>query len=72
MKRGSTAPGTLIQNISDYGLSPLQIMIGSPMDKHGNGLVENGLRDSIITVLKNNIIPGSDKHTILKGLTNAF
>ena len=41
MKRGSTAPGTLIQNISDYGLSPLQIMIGLPMDKRGNGLAEN-------------------------------
>jgi len=72
MKRGSTAPGTLIQNISHYGLSPLQIMIGLPMDKRGNGLAENGLRDSIITVLKNSIKPGSDNHTILKGLTNAF
>ncbi len=52
-KGGSTynAPGTVIQNPSDYFISPLQIMIDLPMDKKGNELAENGVRDYIITVL---------------------
>ncbi len=69
---GSIAPGTLIQNLSDHGLSPLQVMIDLPINKHRNDLAENGLRDSIITLLKDIIKPGSDNHTLLKGLTNAF
>ena len=69
---GHTDTGTLIQNISDAGMSPLKVMTDLNMDTITKLRTPNGLRDSISTVLMDNIIPGGLNHTLLKGLTNTF
>ena len=69
---GHTAKGTLIQNISDSGESPMRTMLNLKQNKQPKKMTPDGVRDSIANLLSDNIKPGSHNHTLLKGLTNAF